>query len=92
MVVNKHGKAHSLSPKIFLLNNMHKFAWFEVLVASMALSMMAKENACVLEPWAANEMLDPQHGEVNAKFSYNNPICWKHNFQSNGGVLLLIVY
>jgi hypothetical protein len=41
MVVSKHGKAYSLSPKIFLLNNMHKFAWFEVLVASMALSMMA---------------------------------------------------
>jgi hypothetical protein len=41
MVVNTHGKAHNLSPKVFLLDNMHKFAWLEVLVASMALSMMA---------------------------------------------------
>ncbi len=46
------------------------------LIKVSIVTLMAKENACMLEPRAVNERLDPQHGEVNAKFSYNNPLCW----------------
>jgi hypothetical protein len=46
------------------------------LIRVSIVALMAKENACVLEPRAVNERLDPQHGEVNTKFSYNNLLCW----------------
>jgi hypothetical protein len=56
------------------------------LIRVSIVALMTKENAYVLQPWATNERLDPQHGEVNAKFSYNNPLCGRYNFQPYGGV------